>query len=109
MINQYDNLVEATTELKKRGFTKSYEMRNGKLYCFENESTYNADQLRIVEYHRFEGASNPASTSVIFALEAEDGSKGVIISTYGAYMDAGLATFLDEVKIRTKKKDKLIS
>jgi len=99
MINRYDNLVIATNSLKERGFTNSYKLKQGRLHCFENNRIYSADDVKIVEYHRFEGMTDPGSSSVIFALQAKDGSKGTIISTYGAYMDAGLTSFLDNVKI----------
>ncbi len=103
MINQYDNLVEATEALKKRGFNHSYELKGEQLHCFDNDKLYNGDQLEIVEYHRFEGMTNPAAASVVFAIVADDGTKGTIISTYGAYMDAKLAEFLDKIKIQNQE------
>lgn len=61
---------------------------------------YSPSDMTIVEYHRFEGMSNPSDMSIVFAVEAEDGRKGTIISTYGAYANMKLVEFMDKVKIK---------
>lgn len=61
---------------------------------------YSPGDMTIVEYHRFEGMSNPSDMSIVFAVEAEDGRKGTIVSTYGAYANMKLVEFMDKVKIK---------
>ncbi|MCB9315022.1 MAG: phosphoribosylpyrophosphate synthetase [Lewinellaceae bacterium] len=92
-------LVDVLEQLKKKGFTRSFKLENKALLCLETGKSYASDALRIVEYHRFEGDSNPADMSVVFAVECTDGEKGAIISSYGTYADMPLITFMDRVKI----------
>ncbi len=98
--NRYEKLLDAQKDLKKRGFTNSFKLTKGKkMQCIENEKTYTQDEMRIVEYHRFEGKSNPSDLSVIFAVTCKDGTRGTVVSSYGPYADLQLSLFMDKVKI----------
>jgi len=66
----------------------------------ETGGVYSPSEMTIVEYHRFEGMSNPSDMSIVFAVESEDGRKGTIVSTYGAYANMKLVEFMDKVKIK---------
>jgi len=100
MMNQYDTLVQATKALRDRGYASEFHFTNNGLVHKENEKKYDENNVEIVEYHRFEGASNPSDMSIIYALESKDGTKGVIIAPYGAYADPALMEFLDKLTIR---------
>jgi hypothetical protein len=49
------------------------------------EHTFGSDDLTIVEHYRFEGISDPDDSSVVYALEAPTGLKGVLVDAYGPY------------------------
>ena len=100
-LNSYDNLVQATTAFADRGFTGQFKYVNNHLVLLETDSRYQANQLQIVEYHRFEGATNPSDMSVIFGIETDDGMKGTLIMAYSAEADMDLLSFIDKVKIKT--------
>lgn len=96
-------MVEATRALREKGFNHTLELQdNNALYCPEKDQKYSADELEILEFHRFEGDTNPSDMSVIFAIEAQDGTKGTIITPFGVYADRDLMEFLDQIPIRTK-------
>lgn len=95
----YRTLLEALHQLSRKGFTGSFKLENNLLKCLESGKTYRPEDLRILEYHRFEGESNPADMSVVFAIACAGGEKGTVVSSYGAYADMPLLTFLNEVKI----------
>ncbi len=80
----YDTLSEAINALVKKGYTESYEAGQT---CFKGLNTkkeYHPGDLIIVESFRFEGMTNPEDQSVLFAIEATDGTKGTIIMSYNA-------------------------
>jgi hypothetical protein len=56
-----------------------------------------------VEHDRFEGASDPDDMSVVYAMESDDGLKGVIADAFGLYANPDLGVFLEKVKIREGK------
>ena len=103
-INKYDSVSIATKSLREKGFTNSFELENGKMKNTDSGKSYTPDEMEVIEYHRFEGPSNPGDMSIVFAVECEDGAKGLVVSSYGTYSDEDLDKFMDEVPIRDRSK-----
>ena len=103
-VNYYDNLVQATKELSKRGFATEFKFEGNQLLSIDTDHAYQADDLKIVEYHRFEGMTNPADSSVIFAIETNTEEKGTVIMSYSTDADMQLVSFIDKVKVKTSYK-----
>ena len=102
-LNRYTSVAHATQGLLQRGFKDEFKLkREGLMKNLKNDKTYEPDDMWIVEYHRFEGMSNPSDMSIVFAVEATDGRKGVIISSYGTYANMDLVEFMDQVKIKER-------
>ena len=99
-VNYYDNLVQATKKLSERGFDTEFKFDGNQLLSIDTNHTYPADDLQIVEYHRFEGMSNPADSSVIFAIETNTNEKGTVIMSYSTDADMQLVSFIDKVKVK---------
>ena len=99
----YTNMVEAIEGLKKRGFTANFEFLDQTFRDVDSGRTFKADELTIVEHYRFEGASDPDDMSVVYAIESDDGLKGVIADAFGLYANPDLGGFLEKVKIREGK------
>ena len=99
-VNYYDNLVEATQKLRERGFDAEFKFDGKQLLSIETNHKYPAEALEIVEYHRFEGMSNPADSSVIFAIETNTNEKGTVIMSYSTDADMQLVSFIDKVKVK---------
>lgn len=97
--NQYDHLVEATNDLTRKGYKASFKFTDeGEMQCLKNKKTYTPQEMKIIESHRFEGMTNPADMSIVFAVECEDGTKGMIVSGYGTYANAGFEKFMTDVE-----------
>jgi len=104
ILNKYSNLVEALSDLKEQGFEDEfkYQEDSGVMKSQSSEKTYTPQEMEIVEFHRFEGMSNPGDMSIIFAVNCTDGNKGTVLSIYGVYADLKLAEFMDRVKIKAR-------
>lgn len=100
-LNNYTTLSQATRDLDKRGFVAQFDFREGEFLDLKSEESFSAKELAIVEYHRFEGMTNPADTSIVFAIETDSGKKGTLIMNYGADVDLGVFDFMDKVRIRS--------
>jgi len=104
--NLYDNLVEATADLTKKGFKESFKFTDdNKMMCLGNEKAYEPKEMKIIHSHRFEGMTNPADMSIIFAVECKDGVKGMIISGYGTYANESFEKFMTDVERNPKDVD----
>ncbi len=46
---------------------------------------YQPEELEIVKTFRFEGASDPSDTSILYVIRANDGMTGYSLDAYGVY------------------------
>jgi hypothetical protein len=100
---RYTDMLEAIQELKKRGFTANFEFLNQEFRNVDSGRTFKSDELTIVEHYRFEGASDPDDMSIVYAIESDDGLKGIVADAFGLYANPDLGGFLENVKIREGK------
>lgn len=67
-----------------------------------NGKFYTPEDLKILRTYRFEGASDPADSSILYIIEANDGLTGYSIDAYGAYSnheDDGYDDFIKQIPI----------
>ena len=56
---------------------KGFSIGNGKFYQTQD--------LKIIRTYRFEGESDPSDSSILYVIEANDGTLGYSIDSYGAF------------------------
>jgi hypothetical protein len=81
----YDTLSQAISGLRNRGYTTDFNLAENCLIC--NGTRFDVDDFEIVETYRFEGASNPDDSSILYAIESNKGEKGLLVSAYGMYAE----------------------
>lgn len=101
-MESYDTVREAIEGLKARGFTSNFEFIDGCFKSMDNGFQFEAGELTIVEHHRFEGISNPADESIVYAIESRSGERGVLVDAYGVYANPELSVFLTGVETNEK-------
>ena len=94
------SLVQVENKLNKDGYTQDFNVVDGRLQTINSDSTksYAPDEVTIVDFYRFEGESNPDDTSILYAIEANDGAKGTISTAYGVYADSDTDDYLKQVE-----------
>lgn len=98
-------LVSCTNRLVKEGFTENFVPHKTGIEAPSSKKLYVPNEVRIVNFYRFEGDSDPADNSVLYAIEASDGTKGLLIDAYGGpYVDQRIGKFIKEVEDIEKKK-----
>ncbi|NWF74847.1 MAG: phosphoribosylpyrophosphate synthetase [Nitrospirae bacterium] len=95
----YRTMTEAVKGLQERGFTTNFEFADRLVHDVSSRRTFRADELTIIEHHRFEGSSDPDDSSVCYALEAQGGTRGVLVDAYGVYANPEVSEFLTHVPI----------
>lgn len=96
--NNYDTMVEAIEDLKKRGYTHNFNVNSsGKLTDGENSQTYLPSSVELHELHRFEGATNPSDMSILYAVETDDGEKGTVVDAFGVDGSETVSKFMNHV------------
>lgn len=84
-MENYDTLSMAMNALKERGFTIEFSTEKSHIISIDKDLKYEPEDFDIVEVHRFEGMTNPGDMSVLYAIESNDGKKGLLLDAYGAY------------------------
>ena len=96
----YDNMVDALSDLKARGFTTDFNLAFDNIACSSTGICLAPSQFEIVEHYRFEADTNPAENSILYAIEAKNHSlKGVLINAYGVYSDAVSDDMIQKLKV----------
>ncbi len=94
----YSTLSQAVEALRRLGFAAHFTYDEKTRTLAAEGRSYKGEDLRIVDHYRFEGMSDPDDSSVLYALEGPDGTKGLLVAAYGAYAEAGLGAALKETK-----------
>ena len=86
--------MPAIMRLERAGFIADFKVDGDALRVTGTTRRYAAEELRIRDYYRFEGTSDPDDMSVIYAVEACDGTRGTLIDAYGSYADPAVGAVL---------------
>ena len=85
-MKNYENLVDATNGLMKRGYTQNLSLEGDTIDDKARNIKMAADEFEIDEFYRFEGATNPADMSIVYAVSSPKYNlKGVLVNAYGTY------------------------
>jgi hypothetical protein len=108
----YNNLVEATNDLMKRGYTENLSLEGDTIDDKDKNIHMTADDIEIDEFYRFEGASNPSDMSIVYAVTSKKYNlKGVLVNAFGTYADNSSSAILaklnhDQVSDNLNRQDK---
>ena len=87
-------LAEAVAD----GYVENFTVVHRQLAAqIAREKRFEANEVRIVNFYRFEGESDPDDTAIMYSIETADGTKGTLVDAYGVYADAGINEFVVRV------------
>jgi hypothetical protein len=89
----------AMSALRRRGFTAEFLVEGDTLRVAGTSRRLRPEEVWIVDHYRFEGTSDPDDMSVIYALEARDGTRGTLSDAFGPYADPAIGAILDRLGI----------
>ncbi|MBU2913194.1 MULTISPECIES: phosphoribosylpyrophosphate synthetase [Reichenbachiella] len=85
--NNFDTLSEAMNALTKDGFTEDFKAGKEHIVGLYSKNEYHPSQLKIIKSFRFEGMTNPSDQANLYAIIADDQSKGTLTLSYSAESD----------------------
>ncbi len=94
----YDTLSEALDGLRKQGFTQDYNLKADHLHCQPDDIVLRPADFDVVDVYRFEGMTDPANEAVLYAIEAKNGNKGVLVDGYGASSESISAEMAEKLR-----------
>ena len=97
-----NTLAGCVNKLVADGYTGNFKVDEQGLLS-ESGKHYKPDHVHIKNFFRFEGASDPADNSILYAIELNDGTKGTLMDAYGSYNDPLIGKFIKQVEDIEKK------
>jgi len=99
-------LSEQLTKAVAAGYSENFLIESKRLCVAGKKDGYQPEQIKISNFYRFEGQTDPQDSSILYLIETEDGKKGTLVDAYGVYADAGISNFIREVEDIHKKPKK---
>jgi len=83
--HSFDTLSQAVNTLTQEdGYKEDFEADETCIKALYSKKEYQPSDLKIINSYRFEGMTNPGDESTVFTIEANDGTKGTMVMSYGA-------------------------
>ena len=98
--------VKVEARLNEEGFIKDFRVTDGRLCSYDDDKSYGVEEVKIIDFYRFEGETNPDDMAILYAIECNDGTKGTISNSYGPMADSDIDEFLVQVEDLGKNLDK---
>src|SRR5215467_15205709 len=91
-------LASVLNKIVKDGYEENFKVMDKGLQSLETEKIYKPEQVLIVNFFRFEGASDPSDSAILYVIETTDGAKGSLTDAYGMYADPEIDKFIKDVE-----------
>ncbi len=95
-------MADVMKKLQADGYKENFTIKEKKLHASSGQS-FEARDVKIKNFYRFEGESDPADSSILYALETHNGVRGLLSDAFGPYADSEVTEFLNELEPVEKK------
>lgn len=83
--NQFTTLAHAVDTLAAEGYTDELQLTDDGFFDKKGRSL-SPEDFTMDAFHRFEGPSDPADMSIVYAVSSEKlGLKGLLVNAFGTY------------------------
>jgi hypothetical protein len=103
MSNEMRTLASVLNKKVQDGYTENFKVTEEGLQSLETEKIYKPEDVHIINFFRFEGASDPSESAIVYVIETDDGAKGTLTDAYGMYADPDIDKFIKQVEDISKK------
>ena len=91
-------LTETIDHLNRWGFTGHFGVvGDDELREFGSGETFRAEELRICDSIRFEGAADPGDMAIVHTIETRTGLRGTLVDGCGVYSNPAIGEFVARV------------
>ncbi len=97
------SLVTCLNRMINDGYTEDFKVNETGLEALQHNKVYSPERVQVVNFFRFEGASDPDDNAILYVIETDDGTKGTLIDAYGIYNDSRITKFMKDVDSIQKK------
>lgn len=96
-------LASCVNKMKEDGYKEDFQVTKKGMTTFNEDKYYQPDEVRVENFYRFEGTSDPGDNTILYVIETNDGTKGTLVDGYGAYASPEVSKFIVDVEAIQKK------
>lgn len=101
MKRDYDTLSQAINGLKKMGYTEDFNLKDNGIESKASKYEIPVKDFYIDQMFRFEGMTNPADASILYAISSEKFKvKGLLVDAYGVYGSTMTTEMVEKLRYR---------
>ena len=97
------SLSTCLNKVIKDGYTEDFKVSEKGLEALSKGEFFKPEQVKIVNFFRFEGTSDPEDEAVLYVIETNSGIKGTLVDAFNIYSDEYVSSFIKEVEDINKK------
>lgn len=101
--DEMSTLLSVLAKARSDGYTMDYTVTEHGLSPVNGSKSYKPEEVKVENFYRFEGASDPSESSILYLIKTKDGNKGTVTDSYGAYADPLITAFMEQVQAIEKK------
>lgn len=100
MENYEESLSQILLKLRKEGYTDDLNLQLDRLEAKSKNLKVFHDEFHVDKVYRFEGPTDPADESVIYAISSKKNNlKGVLVNGYGIYSEPATNEILRKLEL----------
>src|SRR5262249_12646994 len=88
---------EVMTLRAREGFTEHFAVRDDHLFGLDSGMSFDANEVVIRGFDRFEGVSDPDDEEIVYAIETVTGLRGTLTDAFGVYASPVVGAFMGRV------------
>jgi hypothetical protein len=92
------SLSSCSNKMREMGYKEDFQVDKNGLSTFGGSKSWKPEEVKIVNFYRFEGASDPGDNIIMYVIETNDGMKGTLVDGYGAYASDDVSKFIVQVE-----------
>jgi hypothetical protein len=94
MVRDLKTLTACLEYVMGEGFKEDFKVVGAELTSLQTGRTFKPEDIKVVNFYRFEGPSSPDDNGILYAIETQDGTKGTLVDAYGVYADEEVGNFI---------------
>lgn len=91
------SLSSCLGKVMRDGYTHDMKVEDGVIKSLQTDKSFQPHELKVVNFFRFEGMTDPDDNALLYIIETKDGTRGTLVDAYGIYSDPEIDTFMKAV------------
>ena len=97
--NASDTINAIITDFQTEGFVHTFSIIKDEIGCGGPRKLYKPTEIKIIKQNNFRSNPYSASGAVVYALETNDGYKGILINRCGIFADKAIDKFIQKASV----------